>query len=60
MGGAGRVPDDAGAGPRRDHHHRSMAAHGGWGGFPSYAISKHATLGLATNLANEWGRYGIR
>lgn len=38
----------------------SMAAHGGWGGFPSYAITKHATLGLATNLANEWGQYGIR
>jgi NAD(P)-dependent dehydrogenase (short-subunit alcohol dehydrogenase family) len=38
----------------------SMAAHGGWGGFPSYAISKHAVLGLATNLANEWGQYNIR
>jgi NAD(P)-dependent dehydrogenase (short-subunit alcohol dehydrogenase family) len=38
----------------------SMAAHGGWGGFPSYAISKHATLGVATNLANEWGQYNIR
>ena len=38
----------------------SMAAHGGWGGVPSYAITKHATLGVATNLANEWGQYNIR
>jgi NAD(P)-dependent dehydrogenase (short-subunit alcohol dehydrogenase family) len=38
----------------------SMSAHLAWGGVPSYAISKHATLGVAVNLANEWGRYGIR
>jgi NAD(P)-dependent dehydrogenase (short-subunit alcohol dehydrogenase family) len=38
----------------------SMSSHLAWGGVPAYAISKHATLGVAINLANEWGKYGIR
>ncbi|MDB5078312.1 MAG: hypothetical protein JWP00_236 [Chloroflexi bacterium] len=38
----------------------SMSSHFGWGGVPSYSITKHATLGVAINLANEWGQYGIR
>jgi NAD(P)-dependent dehydrogenase (short-subunit alcohol dehydrogenase family) len=31
-----------------------------FGGVPAYAISKHATLGVALNLTNEWGQHGIR
>ena len=38
----------------------SMSSHLAWGGTPAYAITKHATLGVAVNLANEWGQYGIR
>lgn len=38
----------------------SMSAHFGWGGTPSYSITKHAAFGVAVNLANEWGQYGIR
>jgi NAD(P)-dependent dehydrogenase (short-subunit alcohol dehydrogenase family) len=38
----------------------SMSSHFAWGGVPSYAISKMATLGVAINLANEWGKHGIR
>jgi len=38
----------------------SMSAHRAWGGVPSYAITKHATQGVALNLANEWGQYNIR
>ena len=38
----------------------SMSAHFGWGGTPSYSITKHAAFGVSVNLANEWGQYGIR
>ncbi len=38
----------------------SLASHLAWGGVASYAISKQAIQGIAVNLANEWGQYGIR
>jgi NAD(P)-dependent dehydrogenase (short-subunit alcohol dehydrogenase family) len=38
----------------------SMSAHLAWGGVPSYGITKHAALGVAVNLANEWGQHNIR
>lgn len=38
----------------------SMSAHLAWGGVPSYGITKYAALGVAVNLANEWGQHNIR